>query len=898
MLLPEAIAIPKDYSPSTIPFTMPAKVSKTASVALLASCGSVAKTVTKISPPPSPSGDGRVPLYLHGAILNGSSAPASHIFLIVPPKNLKSIDCHGITTKFCETPTRNGVTYNTYSAFVNHSGHTLSDELTLQRPGNLDPWNDNITSNTRTIYLKIPKMMELEDSNSGRGHTVETNPSTNETYWVYKLPIESFRCYGNNNFGPSCYSSSSTLQVRVLISEHHDDPEPSTCPIASAPSSYTNSNDYDATTSTISRVFDTTTDSGWQQTIYAKPGDQINWGHCYFPGIQRTANTLVTTSPQPDNHPTDTDNTSFPNHNERLATAVGLTNQYTITGANISYNFTSSGLTVGSDTIQSNQNNSNIIPTDVSKTISESSSSSPARVIINNQGDHTWECKAGTCSHGNDYISYSVTSQATDTASVIVPYNFENTITLNPIDPNDKSTFAYAGESYTITSTISTNPRFNPITKGTYATKVDVAKKKAELCVDTTCYETNPISIDLNNSGNTSGSTINNDTITFNIPDLPAGTEICLRTAVYPTDSHDDYNTNPNIYPENDNSSWSWSNRRCLRVVKRPSLQVVGGNIYSAGSIVASYGAKNLVYGHSSENKNLIDPVNASTGKPFVFGSWGELGLISTGSVRGFASGAALGYATSTSPNLTTNSDHTIDPGGGDTDNFCNLSILTIPSSGCQNKVTSNSNPNSVTSIDLAAITNLAVSDKIANNTGITLTNNEVAGGELYPNSFGIISSDHDISITGNILIHDDITFNQFIQIPKLIIYSKSNITIDCAVTRLDAVIVARHQVSTCSPVDLNNNLNNNDNPYDNTQNDPRYSNQLIVNGAIITGSLVASRTYGASYGANSIVPAEFINFDPTLYLWNVTKAEDPTNTITFNGDLHATYIEELAPRY
>ena len=839
-------------------------------------------------------GDGRVPIYLHGAILNGGSALASHIYLIVPPKGLQPVNCNGIITKICENPHN----FEAYPAFVNKSGNILKD-FWMVRTGNPNPWSENITSSTFTLYLNVKKMMKQEDSANGRGHTEEVDPSSNETYWVYKLPIESFRCYGQKNYGPSCYSSSSTLQVRVLVSKPPEEPEPSTCPIASTPSSYTNSNSHDATTSTISRVFNTSTNSGWQQTVYAKPDDQINWGHCYFPGIQRTANTLVTVSPKPDSHPTNSDNTTFPNRNERLATAVGLTNQYTVTGTNINFSFTSSDLTVGNDTIQSNQNYSNIIPNDVSKTISESSFSSPARAVITNQGDHTWECKAGTCSHGNDYISYSVTGQANDTASVIVPYNFENTIILNPIDNKDKSTFAYAGESYIISSTISTNPRFNPVTGGTYATRVDAGKKKAELCVGTTCYETNPLPINLNSDGNTLGSIIENDAITFNIPDLPAGTEICLRTAVYPIDSHDDYNTNPTAYPENDNNSWSWSNKRCLRVAKRPSLQVVGGNIYSAGAIVADYGTKNLVYGHySEESKNLIDPTNASVGGPFVFGSWGELGLISTGSVRGFASGATLGYATNNSPNPTANSDHTIAPGGGNTNDFCSLSVLTIPSSGCENKVTNKSNVSSVTSIDSIALTNLATSNDIINNTGITLTNNEVTGGELFPNSFGIISSDRDIFITGNIFISNDITFNNFRQIPRLIIYSQQNIIIDCAVTRLDAVIVAKGQVSTCSPDILNEeSLNSNDNPYDNTQNDPRYSNQLIVNGAIIAENLIANRTYGASYGANSIVPAELINFDPTLYLWNITKAEG-TNTPALNGDFHTTYIEELPPRY
>ena len=69
-------------------------------------------------------------------------------------------------------------------------------------------------------------------------------------------------------------------------------------------------------------------------------------------------------------------------------------------------------------------------------------------------------------------------------------------------------------------------------------------------------------------------------------------------------------------------------------------------------------------------------------------------------------------------------------------------------------------------------------------------------------------------------------------------------------------------------------------------------SNQLIINGSIISDTMSANRTYGAAKGANSMIPAEIVNYDATLYLWGANRA-----SVAESGLLITTYQHELSPR-
>ena len=114
---------------------------------------------------------------------------------------------------------------------------------------------------------------------------------------------------------------------------------------------------------------------------------------------------------------------------------------------------------------------------------------------------------------------------------------------------------------------------------------------------------------------------------------------------------------------------------------------------------------------------------------------------------------------------------------------------------------------------------------------------------------------------------------------PKVVIYAKSNITIACDVKRIDAILISEHKVKTCDSDNINAKAN---------------SEQLVINGAVIAANLIPNRTYGAATGANTIIPAEIINFDSTLYLWG--GADDGEGSGEAN--MKMTYIHELSPRY
>ena len=97
--------------------------------------------------------------------------------------------------------------------------------------------------------------------------------------------------------------------------------------------------------------------------------------------------------------------------------------------------------------------------------------------------------------------------------------------------------------------------------------------------------------------------------------------------------------------------------------------------------------------------------------------------------------------------------------------------------------------------------------------------------------------------------------------------------------SNIDAIIIAEKDLNTCKTDDINLRIN---------------SNQLVVNGAIVTDNLYFNRTYGAATGLNSKVPGEIVNYDTSAILWGRAKA-DPNNE---HKNLTSFYIHEIAPRY
>lgn len=517
-----------------------------------------------------------------------------------------------------------------------------------------------------------------------------------------------------------------------------------------------------------------------------------------------------------------------------------------------------------------------------------------------------------------------------DTVKVAVPYNFNNVPNKpgkpddeedpdpddsdDPVIPNDdegsNEKIVFAGEEDTFEFAIDVNPRENPITEGNYATIVRDAKWQLGLCIGNTACDNGNYNYSNQGTGTLNESYLMEGVrgiqkrLSINIPDIEAGSRICLVAEVWPADSGEFTNWQVSGYK----NSWRRSPRSCYTVAKRPSVQIWGGNVYSRASLNTSTAVKNNLAGYSQYAYDARDKKGT-----FVFGSWSELGVIGNDTISGFGSGASMGYAKNegsetdgrvkTWPSYSPedgagNNAFIVDkdvtpPGGGAVSAFCGRVPLTIPNSPCGTSVGNLSSTVSITKAasEKASIIDLLISGQdsashIHNPVGGV--NMGLVGSIIEGNTTKVVSSDNDLVVDGDLIYLDKVYLN-YEQMPKLVIYSKKNVYIDCTVSRIDALIIAENTVVTCK--NFEGNLT--DKNVTKHINDPANSNQLYINGTIIASRLIANRTYGAATGANSIVPAEVINFDPTLYRFGGSAAADDDTT----GRLDVTYMHELAPR-
>ena len=144
----------------------------------------------------------------------------------------------------------------------------------------------------------------------------------------------------------------------------------------------------------------------------------------------------------------------------------------------------------------------------------------------------------------------------------------------------------------------------------------------------------------------------------FTIPNAPIGTKVCFVVSAYPFDSHGyvNYNADGTIKrkssgaPDMDitgsnakslqahalsdgvdgSDSWYVSAPSCTTIGKKPSFSIEGGNAFVKGDVRAS----------------VMTLTGDGGSKKTRYGSWVESMLISGGTLRGIATGAALGYGT------------------------------------------------------------------------------------------------------------------------------------------------------------------------------------------------------------------------------------------------------------
>lgn len=507
------------------------------------------------------------------------------------------------------------------------------------------------------------------------------------------------------------------------------------------------------------------------------------------------------------------------------------------------------------------------------------------------------------------------TSNLKSSTSTSVPYNFENSTSIDPAGQN----VVYAGESKAIKLTVYVGKIKNSLVGGDeYATIVRNAKWKLQLCYDSSCsspISSEPATGEFNSSHSLSPSPETKDGLKINIPDLPAGTKIWIRSAVYPKNSGTPGNLKADFYNPDDPASWAYSAPTEFVVAKKPSLQVWGGNVYSGSGINTATAVKRSLAGSTSAIFDINDNKNPET---HVFGSWSELGIISTGLVSGFSSGASLGYADTLVPNPFGNNASGTAPGGSEKKSICDRSHLTFANT-CKNGVAvgligTSASISKVSSDKNSIIAKLAPAGE-PNVTSTSISINDDPDQTYYYSSNDLtvqpggatgnivrtktIRSDKNITIDGNLVTTGK--FDSLEAIPHFVVYAK-NIYIDCDVTQIDALLIAEEAVVTCD--NLSSDLGGENSLVrraNNVINDAENSHQLMINGAVVAGSLIANRTYGAASGSNSIIPAEIINFNPVYYQWsgNIENSDDTSDDgkEEKHGSLDTVLLYELAPR-
>ncbi len=677
--------------------------------------------------------------------------------------------------------------------------------------------------------------------------------------------------------------------------------------------------------------------NNYQEAVYAKPTDNVEYKPNYAPTLQYT-HSIIPDHIQIDNGTTYDETSSSRTlreaFNAHRDTMPEWNNAFGVNSTNFLSSKFSQGYAFGVGSISADTDDKTnvhrVSNDEVGRSLEEIAS---INVDVDSGGPtRTTPSQVSFNYSGNKFISKVITAPLNSKGAYAhVPYNFNTSISLkfNSAAVNDKNVPIFAsGEGGSADIDVKILPRENSYTTNDsndkYATNA-IIKTRLVLFVPNDkdnidlsggdisgdslcnkynnyklCQQTNEsdeittnsnLTVDQVKNGKTEFPVPTIENQSFSIPDLDAGTTVCVAAAVYPFTS----GLPTNLSKKGDNK-WNLSEAKCFIVYKKPSLQAWGGNVFSAGPLSTPLAEKRHIKGVNDfdvNNKNVRA----------AFGSFTELGLMPLKEVEGFASGAATGFDSNNSgslrPSENGNSTLISTPGGfADYDSsFCNLSRLTFGnyqgrSSDCKSSVpglggSSRSSVN--TDITSLVSTFVNMSDDEATEKSVTVlkksSNYELNGDEYsFDNGQTIViyakdpnsNNYYDVTIRNNIEYPIE-KYYDLSDIPKMIIFA-NNIRIDCSVTRIDAVLIAKETVDTCYDV---NDVNHKDR-----------SNQLRINGSVITGKLKANRTYGAATGSNSIVPAEIINYDTTLYLWGAKKAD-----VTETGKLDTTYLRELAPK-
>ena len=598
--------------------------------------------------------------------------------------------------------------------------------------------------------------------------------------------------------------------------------------------------------------------------VYAKPGDDVTYASTYNPKLQYTYYL------KPEQMKIGDNGTVYDGGGATLGTlfdahkSPGWRNAYSVNSENFTMTNLPYSFPRGSTIKRGPElNNRTVQMGDAGKSLNEvaklnylnDTKTTPSQVTFT---------KSGELNMGKVDID-----SPSKKASAIVPYNYTNS---TQITSDSEKEVMYTGETFTVNYDYNIGTKKNSLTMNSgdknYATSVGNPKWYLKVSINGgswTNTKTNEIQtgdnrFDVPITKIYEGKTVKLSS-SINVPDVPAGTNVCIKSVIYPATSGADNNLS-----KDGDGKPAESPAKCFKVAKKPSLQVWGGNVYTGGKIKTLVSEKGSLANISSYS------LEGNSGAKYIFGSWSELGVVANASVTGFASGASTGY-----------------PLGSNVSKFCNRIPLTFANSPCSDVVSS--------PIGTSIATNNTANDKES-------VINKLMTEDVYKHSLDdlvvnepITAGNGEVKVVyarGNVTLNQNVTYvgnyNNLDKVPKVVVYGK-NIVIGCGVTRIDALLIADEKVVTCDNID--GDLLDTDNKARNHINERQNSNQLTINGAVIAKKMIANRTYGAATGTDSITSAEVIDFDPTLYLWGTMVDENASK----NNKLEATYLHELAPR-
>lgn len=331
----------------------------------------------------------------------------------------------------------------------------------------------------------------------------------------------------------------------------------------------------------------------------------------------------------------------------------------------------------------------------------------------------------------------------------------------------------------------------------------------------------------------------------YTVPDAALGSWLCFGLSVQPHSSSD--------------GSWRHSTPSCVKIGKKPKLQVWGDDVAVRGSIET-----------------------ATTQKAGgVFGSWVEYAALSVGTNSQFASGAGLASQTSNAQaswSALTFANANV-PGGGFGKYTQNLSVFRPLPSIAQYFSTGKPTQPYNSGADLNANAFDTGSSVVVRTAGALTLN----AGELPKGRSLIIVASDTVTIKGN-LTYAPGAMNSTRDLSQLVIIAP-RIHIEDNVTEVNAWLVADQEVNTCSNAPKN--------PATGAVQltGASCSAKLTVNGPVLSDKLILYRTAGSGTGAASGDPAEVFNTRPDTYLWAQLVAAG-------SGRAETVDTTELPPRF